>query len=165
MTKEKKKALAGDKTLLEKMDKSLELVEGLEERDQLGNILEELESEFKDSEELLSREDKDKKVIETIDQNAPVVKVAKTKKKSPVTSSKTKKETVTSPEKEIMASPEKETVTSLITVKKLASELKISPVKLRKWLRKKAKFEKTEGRWEWSPSDPNLKAIRKEFKL
>ena len=31
MTKEKKKALAGNKTLLEKMDKSLELVEGLED--------------------------------------------------------------------------------------------------------------------------------------
>lgn len=50
----------------------------------------------------------------------------------------------------------------IITVKQLASELGLEDRLLRKKLRKK--YARTDGRWEWSKSDPILTEIRSIFK-
>lgn len=50
----------------------------------------------------------------------------------------------------------------IITVKQLASELGLEGRLLRKKLRKK--YARTDGRWEWSKSDPILTEIRSIFK-
>ena len=48
-----------------------------------------------------------------------------------------------------------------ITVKELASELKVEGKKIRKWLR--TNHGSSDGRWEWSSTDPLVDKIRAQF--
>lgn len=50
---------------------------------------------------------------------------------------------------------------NVITVKELAAELKVEGKKIRKYLR--TNHGSSDGRWEWSPTDPIVKELRAQF--